>query len=222
MSGNKTICVALDLSKTSEILGMIRLLGDELDMVKLHCDIIEDFDDAFIEELVALKRHHHFRIWEDRKFADIGYIAERQIKNSVFKIEKWADIVSFHAVAGLGSIPKDIGNLSVFLVVEMSNSGNLCGPEYIRRATEIANSNPNITGIVAQHRPDNLGCDKLVISPGVNLTGVTGDKIDQQYDTIENKMFADVYVIGRAITQAEDPKAIFRQLNETIKGTKQN
>ena len=60
----------------------------------------------------------------------------------------------------------------------MSNAGNLCGAN-IRRA-EIAEFNPNIAGLGTTY--EKLRSDILVTAQ-VNLTGVTGDKIDQQYDT---------------------------------------
>lgn len=37
-----------------------------------HCDIIDDFSQSFVDELVKLSKELDFVIFEDRKFADIG------------------------------------------------------------------------------------------------------------------------------------------------------
>ena len=50
-------------------------------------------------------------IWEDRKFADIGMVMARQVKNH---ISRWADIVSVHSIAGLESV-KTLDFISIFL-----------------------------------------------------------------------------------------------------------
>lgn len=210
----KTICLALDFSKKDKILSMINLFADKIKIFKLHCDIIDDFDDTFIETLIKLKTKHNFLLWEDRKFADIGYITEKQIRNGYHKIIKWADIVSFHSISGYDSIPK-IDNLIIFLVIELSSANNLCDKEYISRSVDIANKHPNIKGIVAQHRPDNLNKNIAVITPGISLEKTT-DNINQKYDKIENKVCSNIFVIGRAITNSKEPLKAYSLLNHSL------
>ena len=56
-------------------------------MVKLHCDIIEDFNDNFIKDLVLICEKYKIFIFEDRKFADIGSTFRKQFTGGIYKIQ---------------------------------------------------------------------------------------------------------------------------------------
>ena len=208
------ICVALDLNKKDKILEMIELMAPNIGIFKLHCDIIDDFDDIFIKNLIKLKQKYKFFIWEDRKFSDIGYICEQQLHKGLHKISTWADIVSFHSTCGYKSIPV-VNNLYIFLVVELSVSNHLCDINYINKSIEIANTHPNIIGVVCQHKPIKLNKNILIVVPGISLTK-TEDSYNQQYKSIEHKQFGDIYVIGRSITQNENPIEIIDKYKQSI------
>ncbi len=198
-----TICVALDFNTTKEIINQLHILGPHVGLFKLHCDIIDDFNIDFINELNILKRTHNFLIWEDRKFSDIGFITHQQLHNGIFKISSWADIITCHSTCGYKSIP-ELNNIGVFLVVELSVSNHLCDSNYIEKSIQIANDHPSIIGVVCQHNPINLKQNILKVVPGISHKTKT-DNYNQTYDSIENKSFGDIFVIGRAITTSKNP-----------------
>ena len=62
--------------------------------------------------------------------------------------------------------------------------------------------NNNVLGIVSQHKLSNK---LLHFVPGISLNQ-TKDNHGQTYNSPENKDFADVFVIGRSIYMAPNPK----------------
>ena len=46
--------------------------------------------------------------------------------------------------------------------------------------------------------------DIKIITPGISLNSKT-DGINQNYNSIEDKLYTDIYVIGRYITKSLDP-----------------
>jgi orotidine-5'-phosphate decarboxylase len=67
-------------------------------LLKTHIDIILDFDQDLIEQLLLLSKHFDFMIFEDRKFADIGNTVKLQYSGGIYKISSWADVTNAHAV----------------------------------------------------------------------------------------------------------------------------
>ncbi len=202
------ICLAADVYTMQELYHLINLVGNDICILKLHTDIIVDFYDNYIENinnLILIKEKFNFKIWEDRKLADIGSVMMRQIS----KLSKWADIVSIHPISGEKCIEK-ITNMELILIVEMSSEGNLMNEEYQKNVIEIAENNNNILGVVSQHKvSDNL----MHFVPGISLN-TKKDNFGQTYDNPLNKKFADVYVIGRGIYLSSNPQQEIKKYKE--------
>ena len=195
------ICVSLDVLNLKELYHNIELLGDKVCIIKIHYDIIEDFMvdiDETIKKLNYYKKKYNFLIWEDRKFADIGSIMERQIN---LHISKWADMVSIHPIVGDKSI-ENIKNINIILIGEMSSENNLFNEEYKNNIIDISNKYDNIIGIVCQNKMTET---KLNIVPGISLNNKKDNK-GQTYHTPQEKKFADILVIGRSIYKSENPQ----------------
>uniref|UniRef100_A0A1B0GBC6 orotidine-5'-phosphate decarboxylase n=1 Tax=Glossina morsitans morsitans TaxID=37546 RepID=A0A1B0GBC6_GLOMM len=61
-------------------------------LLKTHVDVLEDFNNEFIETLLAIAERHKFLIMEDRKFADIGNTVSLQCGKGLYEIARWADV----------------------------------------------------------------------------------------------------------------------------------
>ena len=197
------ICLAADVNTKDELFNLIELLGDKICILKVHYDIIVDFHvnlEETIYKLNSLKEKYNFLIWEDRKFADIGMIMLRQVKNN---ISRWADIISVHSMMGEESI-KQLNFISIILIAELSTKDCIIDTNYIIRSTEIVNNLDNIVGVVSQHK---IYTDKLHFVPGISLKS-SEDGMGQKHTSIQDgsRDFADIYVVGRSITQSKSPK----------------
>ncbi|OAD55753.1 Uridine 5'-monophosphate synthase [Eufriesea mexicana] len=209
-----TICLAVDLTKADDIIAIADLTGPHIVLLKTHVDIVEDFNDDFIKRLKELAKKHNFLLMEDRKFADIGNTVSLQYEKGIYKIAKWADIVTVHAVAGqsiLDGLQNGLKNISeprgFFVIAEMSSKGALTVNEYTLCATSIAQNSDMVIGIVCQSNIfSNLGLIQL--TPGVKLSQGSDD-LGQQYNTPKSVVNsgADIVVVGRGITDAEDKLA---------------
>lgn len=208
------ICLSADVNTKSELFYLIELLGERICMLKIHYDIISDFYvdlENTIERLNFYKTKYNFVIWEDRKFADIGYIMAQQVNSH---INRWADVISVHPIAGLESV-KQLSFIPIILIGELSSQGNLTNDEYSKQVEFMEDKLKNLVGFVCQHK---MGKSALNIMPGIALTN-GGDNMGQKYSSLEEKKteFADIYVIGRAITKSKDPLATLNNILNKIK-----
>ena len=206
------LCIAIDFTTTTKIREVIETLGPHVGLIKLHCDIIDDFNDDFITYLNNAKKQFELLIWEDRKFGDIGRISHLQLHHGVYKISSWADIISCHAVGGELSIPdetadspdgkcREINSPAVILIAELSCKDQLLDSTYANKVIEIANKHEKVVGVVCQHAYS--GLDNLVtIVPGISVERKEDDQ-GQQYVSVSERNFADIFVVGRAITGCE-------------------
>lgn len=127
MSTKKSnLCLAADLTSCSAILDLFLDVAPYICMLKLHVDIIEDFNIEFTSKLKDLAKLHNVILMEDRKFADIGNTVVQQYTSGVYRIKDWADLVTVHGLSGPGCL-KGIKSVitdevrGVFVVIEMSS-----------------------------------------------------------------------------------------------------
>ena len=201
-SKNCKIIVSADVKELSELWKLIEQIGDIISILKIHYDIIEDFNTNIVHTIYWLnfyKKKFKFLIWEDRKFADIGYIMKRQIDSH---IKKWADIVSVHPIAGLDSV-KELNFIKVILIGEMSSSGTLTDESYKSKVAEMVDKLPNVIGVVCQTKMTDT---KYNIVPGICKTNKKTDSMGQQYNDPKDRSFADFFVVGRDIIHSNKPR----------------
>lgn len=206
------LAVNCDCTSSQTLLEFADQVGPHICVLKTHIDIIEDFTPSLIEHLQALAEKHHFVIFEDRKFADIGTISKMQYQNGLYKIAEWAPLTNCHILPGPGIIeglkeaglPKGNGLL---LVAQMSSTGSLVQGNYTEHAIAMAEQHSDfVVGFICQEK---LVDDPRFIhmTPGVKLSEGT-DPLGQQYNTPEKVLGekgSDIMIVGRGISQAANP-----------------
>ncbi|EPX70432.1 orotidine 5'-phosphate decarboxylase Ura4 [Schizosaccharomyces octosporus yFS286] len=208
------LSVAVDLTKKADILALIEKIGPFVCVIKTHVDVIEDFDQDFVQQLTALSEKHRFFIFEDRKFADIGNTVKLQYSSGVYKIASWAHITNCHTVPGEGIVQglKEVGlplGRGLLLLAEMSSKGSLATGSYTETTLEWAEKHSDFCiGFIAGRRFPNLQHDFITMSPGIGLD-VKGDGMGQQYRTPHEVIVncgSDIIIVGRGIYGAgRDP-----------------
>jgi orotidine 5'-phosphate decarboxylase subfamily 1/orotate phosphoribosyltransferase len=200
LAKESNVVVSLDYDNTTDIISAIHLLGNDILGIKLHSDIIKDFNQNFINNLKSLKKTYNFLIIEDRKFADIGTIVSEQAK----LIVTYADLITAHGLPGpgiLSALRYDCirNNCGVLLIAEMSSQSNLLNETYTNSVVDMAINNLDIVvGLIAQKRHNN---NLVHFAPGVNLDN-KADSLGQTYNTPKDVINRgiDVLIVGRGIT----------------------
>lgn len=202
------LCVSVDFVNKKNLLSLIESVGPYVCLIKTHCDIIEGFDQDFINDLINLSIKYNFLIFEDRKFADIGNTVSLQYSSGCHKIASWSHMTNAHALPGDGIIEglKKVGlplNRGLLLLAQMSSKGSLATGEYTNASVEMAKRHKDfVIGFIAQEKFDDDSF--LILTPGVSLD-VKGDGIGQQYRTPDQVigLGTDVIIVGRGVTGSE-------------------
>lgn len=210
------ICLAADVKSMGELLRIADLVGPYIVMLKTHVDTYDDFSEKKLHALKALAKKHHFVIFEDRKFMDIGNTVEMQYTGGIFKISKWAPLVNAAIIPGTGildALRKGINQTAkvvskaahnaVLLLAEMSSEGNVF-PLFLDKTIQSARLNRDIViGFIAQRSFGDPSF--LYMTPGVNAIH-KGDDLGQTYRTPEQvikQSGSDILIIGRGIYAPE-------------------
>ncbi|CAN8010023.1 unnamed protein product [Ixodes pacificus] len=207
------LCVAADLTRSSEVLQLANILGPHICIFKTHVDILEDFSPEFPARLKDLAQKHTFLIMEDRKFADIGNTVQQQYTHGVYSIQAWADLVTVHAFPGpaiLAALKQaSLPDQGCVLVAEMSSAGSLGSKDYTEASVKMGEDVPDfVLGFVSQSRVSDKP-NFVLMTPGVQMD-TAGDALGQRYcspSTAVGERGADVIIVGRGITKSEDPAA---------------
>ena len=213
-SKQTNLSLSADVTSSSELLKLADQLGPEICLLKTHIDIIRDFTPAVIQQLTALAKQHHFMIFEDRKFADIGNTVKQQYEGGVYKIVEWADFTNAHTLPGPGIVEGLAAagrqyQRGLILLAEMSSAGHLMDQAYMQATLRMAQQYPDfVTGFITQHALDS-DAGWINFTPGIKLESGT-DALGQQYNTPASAILengTDVIIVGRGIIAASDPRA---------------
>lgn len=207
------ICLAADVDTVQDLCNLIESVGNYICILKLHHDVISDWTEKqtyIVSQLNRYKKDYNFLIWDDRKYADIGYIMAKQVR-----LNSWSDIVSIHPIVGFDSVSCISSIKPIIVIGELSTYDSLFNKEYINYIQQNHMKLQNLIGIVCQHK---MSDTVLNIVPGIGLKTST-DNAGQQHTNIRDssKSFADIYVIGRSITKSDDPKKTICSILDLIK-----
>ncbi|MDP6913122.1 MAG: orotidine 5'-phosphate decarboxylase, partial [Candidatus Thalassarchaeaceae archaeon] len=85
--------LAADLPTADSIVELIEEVGEYVCALKTHVDMVEGFDMGDWTRVVDAARSKGMLLFEDRKFADIGRVAQTQM-GGLYDIRSWADLVT--------------------------------------------------------------------------------------------------------------------------------
>ncbi|KAF4630039.1 hypothetical protein G7Y89_g8108 [Cudoniella acicularis] len=165
------LCVSADITNADEMLALARAVGPSIVVFKTHADILSGWDPDPVHgtgaKLAAIARKYLFLVFEDRKFADIGFTVQLQYAGGVHRIVDWAHIVNAHVISGPDvvralqeaadswggeEINEDVGDAQesgsdtwklpskrgLLLLAQMTSAGNFLNEEYTSNCVAIA------------------------------------------------------------------------------------
>lgn len=215
------LALSADVTNSAHLLQLADQLGPEICVLKTHIDIIEDFSQDLLTELLKLAERHQFLLFEDRKFADIGHTVKMQYSSGIYRIAEWADLINAYTIPGPGIVSAlaEIGAIKqrgLILIAELSSHKNLLAADAKQAALELAKIYPDfVIGFITQHALGDLP-GLLNFTPGIQLEA-GADNLGQRYTTPETAILqhgADVIIVGRGILASANPLAKARAYRE--------
>ncbi|PGH28873.1 orotidine 5'-phosphate decarboxylase [[Emmonsia] crescens] len=238
------VVLSADVTTTEELLDLADRLGPYITVLKTHIDILSDLTPSTLTSLKALANKHHFLLFEDRKFVDIGSTVQKQYHGGSLRISEWAHIVNCAMLAGPGTIDALAQTASapdfqtaygaqgraLLILAEMTSKGSMATGAYTELSVQAARKHREfVLGFVATRAlnevqpvassggdDDDDDEDFVVFTTGVNLVS-SGDALGQQYQTPASAVQrgADFIISGRGIYAAADPvEAVLRYREE--------
>ena len=196
------IILAFDKSYPGAVYDLYKLLDvihPHIVGVKVHNEILKL---NYNENMKLYKKCKELDVflWEDRKFNDIGNTVNEQIKY----YESIRDYISIVPIGGSLSIPVKT-NLGIFLLSELSCKNNFINTLNTQNIISLTKYQ-NICAVICQH-PEYVAKNFPTIMPGIHLNKTT-DGLNQQWrDPTKLQHKPTFYVIGRAITNSENPES---------------
>ena len=208
------VVLAADLPTTEELVDLIANVGEYVAVVKTHVDAVEGFSKEGWAKVVDEARKQGVLLFEDRKFADIGRVAQTQMEG-LNNGRGWADVVTSHSVSGpdvvdgIAAAWEEVERVGgVLLLAQMSSRGNLLDEAYTKETLEIGSASPHVMGFIGNGSSSDdvsalrkmVGNGKMIWTPGVSLSaeeGVLGQRYGNPSDAI--RAGSDAIIVGSGI-----------------------
>ena len=213
------LIVALDMPAVEEAQRLVAKLGNAVSFYKVGLELL--FSGGL--ELARALKGEGKRVFLDMKLLDIGNTVERAVANAT---EFGADFLTVHghdlktvraAVTGRGRSPLKLLAVTVLTNLtadDLKQQGSSLAPaDLVLKRARLAHE-AGFDGVVASGQEarrirEATGPGFLIVTPGIRLTGSASD--DQERIATPDHAIAagaDYIVVGRPITQADDPKAV--------------
>ncbi|WP_392343734.1 orotidine-5'-phosphate decarboxylase [Pseudoalteromonas prydzensis] len=229
---SKKVLIALDYDDQQTALNFVKQLSPDTCRLKVGKEMFTYFGPAFVKELIDLG----FDVFLDLKFHDIPNTVAKAV-TAAAKMGVW--MVNVHASGGVEMMTKakqaleQFGDKAPLLIAvtvltsmdaaELTRLGVDKTPEeQVIYLAKLAKES-GLDGVVcsaqeAKKLKAELGEDFKLVTPGIRPAGSdAGDqkRIMTPKQAIEDG--SDYLVVGRPITQAEDPVATLKEINDSIK-----
>ncbi len=212
------LIVALDMPTVEEAARLVAHLQEGVHFYKVGLELLFAGGLDFAHHLKA----HGKRVFLDMKLLDIGNTVERAVANAAdfgvdFLTIHGHDLKTLHAaVVGRGNSPLKL--LAVTVLTNLSaddlkqQGSHMTPSDLVLHRARLAHE-AGFDGVIASgqeaHRiREAVGPDFLIVTPGIRLEGSAMD--DQERVMTPERAIrsgADHIVVGRPITQADDPRA---------------
>jgi orotidine-5'-phosphate decarboxylase len=213
------LIVALDMPTVEEAQRLVAVLGSAVHFYKLGLELLFAGGLDLARALKSQGKH----VFLDMKLLDIGNTVERAVANAT---EFGVDFLTVHgddlktmraAVTGRGSSKLKLLAVTVLTNLttdDLLQQGSSLSPaDLVLRRAKLARES-GFDGVIASGQEaarirEAVGPGFLIVTPGIRLTGSATD--DQERITTPGHAIAsgaDYLVVGRPITQADNPKLI--------------
>ncbi|MEI6280548.1 MAG: orotidine-5'-phosphate decarboxylase [bacterium] len=222
----KKIILALDeIQNLDEAIALVKKVGNLVYAIKIH-NLYDKFGPSVVQKL---KEAGAEKVWVDYKLYDIPNTGRLRAESVV------SDIISVHASGGVKMMKEIVASgKEIFAVTALTSfSASEIQQIYNRELNEVVLTlaklakEAGVSGIVCSPqeikmlRVHDEFADLKIVVPGVRSIGV--DSNDQNRVGTPSQAIldgADYLVIGRQITQAEDPALEVQKLYEEIRKNK--
>lgn len=213
------LIVALDMPTVEEAQRLVAALGDTVNFYKVGLELL--FAGGL--ELARALKAEGKQVFLDMKLLDIGNTVERAVANAT---EFGLDFLTVHghdlktmraAVAGRGASKLKLLAVTVLTNLtadDLKQQGSSLAPaDLVLRRAQLARES-GFDGVIASGQEAGriraaMGRGFLIVTPGIRLTGSSTD--DQERITTPDHAIragANYIVVGRPITQADDPRLV--------------
>ncbi|MEH6396011.1 orotidine-5'-phosphate decarboxylase [Pseudoalteromonas sp.] len=229
---SKKVLIALDYDDQQTALNFVKQLSPDTCRLKVGKEMFTYFGPAFVKELIDLG----FDVFLDLKFHDIPNTVAKAV-TAAAKMGVW--MVNVHASGGVEMMTKakqaleQFGDKAPLLIAvtvltsmdaaELTRLGVDKTPEdQVIYLAKLAKES-GLDGVVcsaqeAKKLKAELGEDFKLVTPGIRPAG--SDAGDQKRIMTPKQAIddgSDYLVVGRPITQAADPVAVLKEINDSIK-----
>jgi len=228
---NKKVVIALDYDNQEAALDFVKQLSPDTCRLKVGKEMFTYFGPEFVKQLVAMG----FDVFLDLKFHDIPNTVAKAV-TAAAELGVW--MVNVHASGGFEMMQKakaaleSYGEKAPLLIAvtvltsmdeaQLKRLGVEKSPAeqvmYLAKLTKEA----GLDGVVcsaqeAASLKAELGVDFKLITPGIRPAGAdAGDQKRIMTPKLAIEAGSDYLVIGRPITQAADPVATLKSINESL------
>ena len=224
------VCLAADRPTMKQLNDLLDAVHPSIVALKTHVDMVDDWTPKGWGAFCKKANDLGLLIFEDRKFADIGKISEKQMLG-LYDIASWSDLVTAHLISGpdivdgLQAAWEGKGRIGgVLLLAQMSSRGNLLVPSYTTTVAEHGSKHPGVFGFIGNgSQPTGIselralvGNSKLIWTPGINLAtgdGAKGQRYGDPYEAVLSG--SDCIIVGSGIHGKDDPAAAAAKYAET-------
>jgi orotidine-5'-phosphate decarboxylase len=223
------VIIALDFPNAEEALFLVDSIGNEGSFYKVGLELFSQEGPAIVEAL----REREKKIFLDLKLYDIPNTVAGAVRSAV---DLGVDLLTLHTVGGeammAAAAEAAAGAISILgVTVLTSMTANEVEKIWGRPVESLEEEilrlgrqakKIGLSGVVASPREArmlkmSLGGDFLVVTPGVRLAGEdTHDQARVGTPLAAVEAGADYLVVGRSVTQSENPSNTLRRLNEEI------